>query len=243
MRIAFSGAANTGKTTIIKSFLYTWNSYRTPSKTYRDIINDKNLSHSSNTTIETQTVILDALIDQVQGYALEDNIVHDRCPLDALAYSMWCNGKGIDGFDNEYIKKQITLTKESMRFLDIIFICKYNESEGVNNNGLREANEEYIKEVDNIFESLFQQYTQNLEADIFFPKNDSPFLIKLPHNPQSRIDLISEYVTPDGSMYGEEESILNPAKINELESLVMQQKAAYEVEEAEKALFKKFGLS
>jgi predicted ATPase len=243
MRIAFSGAANTGKTTIIKSFLYTWNSYRTPSKTYRDIINDKNLSHSSNTTIETQTVILDALIDQVQGYALEDNIVHDRCPLDALAYSMWCNGKGIDGFDNEYIKKQITLTKESMRFLDIIFICKYNESEGVNNNGLREANEEYIKEVDNIFESLFQQYTQNLEADIFFPKNDSPFLIKLPHNPQSRIDLISEYVTPDGSMYGEEESILNPAKINELESLVMQQKAAYEAEEAEKALFKKFGLS
>lgn len=242
MRIAFSGAANTGKTTTVRSFLYTWSNYTTPEKTYRDLIREKNLSHSSKTTPETQTLILDFLLDQIQNKTAADNIVYDRCPLDALVYSLWCNGKGIEGFDDDYIKKQITLTKESMRFLDIIFICKYDASQGVQVDGLRDADEEYIKEIDNIFESVYQQYAQNLDADIFFPKNDSPFIAVLPDNPQARIDLIADYVALDGGMYSEEESILNPNKLNTLEQLVNQQKAAHRAEEEERALFKKFGL-
>ena len=57
MKIAFAGAHNTGKSTLIKSFLQKWQMYKTPSKTYRDIIKEKDLKHSSNTTAETQLLI------------------------------------------------------------------------------------------------------------------------------------------------------------------------------------------
>jgi len=242
MRIAFSGAANTGKSTLLKSFLYTWKNYNTPEKTYRDVIKEKKLSHSSKSNTETQTAILDFMLDQVQGTDKEANVVYDRCPLDALAYTIWCHEKGVEGFDNKFVQNQITLVRESMRFLDIIFICKFNENMSVVDDGLRDANKDYIKEIDNIFESLFQQYFQNLHADIFFPKDDSPCLIKLPDDPQQRIDSIADYLTPEGDIWGEEHSVLNPEKLTELEKLVKQQLTAHEAEEAEKELFKKFGL-
>ena len=54
MRIAFSGTGNSGKSTMVKSFLHTWQQYETPEKTYRDILEEENLTHSTETSIETQ---------------------------------------------------------------------------------------------------------------------------------------------------------------------------------------------
>ena len=128
MRIAFSGTANTGKTTIINNFLAVWSQYKTPEKTYRDIIKEKNLPHSSSTTTDTQWNILNFMIDQLQSYDKKSKVVFDRCPLDNLAYTLWAYDKGIEGFDKKYVDKCITLTKESMRHLDIIFLLEYDDS-------------------------------------------------------------------------------------------------------------------
>lgn len=243
MRIAISGAANTGKSTLLKSFLYTWKNYKTPTKTYRDIIKEEGLEHSSKTTTDNQTKILQSLIDQQKAYGgLDDKVVHDRCALDALAYTLWCNEKGIDGFDGDFVQTQIDKVKDSMKNLDMIFVCKFDNKQCVDDDGTREADLEYIQEIDNIYESLFQQYYQNVHADVFFPKDDSPAVIKLPNDAQERIDLIAEYVTPEGDMYGDEHSILNPNNIGELEQLVHQQQLAKQAEEADKELFKKFDM-
>ena len=43
-------------------------------------------------------------------------------------------------------------------------------------------------------------------------------------------------------MYGDENSLFSPENINQLEDLVKQQKNAYDDEEKEKELKKKFGL-
>ena len=243
MRIAFSGTANTGKTTLINNFLAVWSQYTTPEKTYRDLIKEKNLSHSSATTTDTQWEILNFMIDQLQSYDKKTKVVFDRCPLDNLAYTLWAHDKGIEGFDKKYVDKCITLTKESMRHLDIIFLLEYDSSIKIQDDELRDTNIEYIKEIDNIFKALFAQYEQNYDADIFFPKDDSPGIIVLPANPQRRIDIISEYIDTDGELYGDEHSLFNPEKLDELEALVKQQKAALDQEEKEKELFKKFGLS
>ena len=98
MRIAVSGTGNSGKTTLVKSFLYTWTNYNTPKKTYRDIIKENKLQHSLNTNMKTQSEILNFMIDQLQESDKEDNIIYDRCPLDNIVYSMWCNEKGIKEF-------------------------------------------------------------------------------------------------------------------------------------------------
>ena len=56
MRIAISGTACQGKTTLITDFLEQWPTYKTPKKTYRDIIKDNNLDHSSKTNKKTQKI-------------------------------------------------------------------------------------------------------------------------------------------------------------------------------------------
>lgn len=242
MRIAISGTANTGKTTLLKNFLAVWPKYTTPEKTYRDIIVEKNLSHSSKTSTETQWAVLDFMVDQLQKTSKKDTVIFDRCPLDNLAYTLWAHSKSIEGFDKEFVDKCIKIVKESMRHIDIIFLLNYDKSIPIEDDGMRDTDTTHIVEVDNIFNALFEQYTQNYDADIFFPKDDSPGLIRLPTSIKQRIDTISEYIDPSGNLYGDEHSIFNPEKLDELEALVKYQKAALDQEEKEKELWKKFGL-
>ena len=242
MRVAFSGTGNSGKTTLLKSFLYTWTGYTTPDRTYRNMLEEEKLPHSSNLTTTTQESILNFMIDQIQSTSKDETIAFDRCPLDAIAYSMWGHEKGVEGFTKELVTKQIKLMRESMRSLDIIFLCRFDPGQVVQDDGFRDTDKDFIVEVDNIFYSLYRQYTEHPEADIFFPKGDSPCIILLPDKGQERIDLIGQYITPEGGMYGDEESIFSPKNLNELEELVKQQQAAHEAEEKEKELKKRFGL-
>ncbi len=242
MRIAVSGTACSGKSTLVKNILAVWSNYKTPSKTYRDLIKEKNLPHSSATSIDTQWDILNFMIDQLQETNKNSNIIFDRCPLDNLAYTLWAHDHEVEGFTKEYVDKAIRLTRESMRHLDIIFLLKYDPSIKIEEDDLRDTDVNYIKEIDEIFDALYIQYRQNYDADIFFPKDDSPGIIVLPTNPQKRIDMISDYLTPAGELYGDEHSIFNSENLSELETLVKQQKAALEAEEKEKELFKKFSI-
>ncbi len=85
MRIAFSGTGNSGKTTTVKSFLYTWDNYTTPEKTYRDLIQEDNLKHSKDTTPDTQSAILDFMSKVQEENKDVQHIVYDRCTLDNIA--------------------------------------------------------------------------------------------------------------------------------------------------------------
>mgnify|MGYP003138344423 FL=1 len=242
MRIAFSGTGNSGKTTLLKSFLYTWKNYTTPEKTYREMLEERELPHSSELTKETQESILDFMVEQVQSTDKNDNLVYDRCSLDAIAYTMWAHDKKIEGFTKSFVTEQIKLMRESMRSLDIIFLCRFDPNQTIQDDGFRDTDKDFIVEVDNIFFSLYRQYTEHPEADIFYPKGDSPCVILLPDDGQQRIDLLSEYVAPDGDMYGDESSIFNQQNIDQLEELVKQQTMVAEDEEKEKEFRKKFGL-
>ena len=155
---------------------------------------------------------------------------------------MWCHDKGIKGFTKKFITEQIVLMKESMRHLDVIFLCRFDQKQAIEDDGFRDTDINFIKEVDNIFYSLYNQYLQNPEADIFFPTGDTPCILPLPNDQQQRIDLIAEYIAPDGDLIDNEQSILDPNNINELETLVKEQKVALEEEEHQKELQQKFGL-
>jgi nicotinamide riboside kinase len=241
MRIAFSGVQNSGKTTLVKNFLSVWNNYSTPEKTYRDIIVEKNLDHSSKCTKDGQWEILNFMVDQLQSYDKNDKVIFDRCPIDNLVYTLWAHEKEIEGFDKEFVDKCINITKESMRHLDIIFLLRYDPTIAIVEDGLRDTDRGYIIEIDNIFSALMMQYEQNYSSEVFFPKNDSPGFFELPSSLQRRIDIISEYLTPEGNLYGEETSIFQ--NVDELEALVRQQQSALDEETREKELFRKFGLS
>lgn len=240
MRIAISGCQNSGKTTLLKNFTAVWPQYTTPGRTYRNLIKEKGYKHSSNTTPETQLDILSFMISQLSDYDKTSKVVYDRCTLDNLIYTLWCHDKGIEGFDSKFVEQTISLVKESMRSLDLIFLLRYDSSIKIEEDGLRDTNLSYIKEIDTLFEVIADQYTHNLSADVFFPKDDSPCIIALPTSGQERIDTIAEYINADGELHGDDQSIFNPEKIDELEALVYQQKAALDRERTERALYNKF---
>tara|TARA_R110000824_G_scaffold252353_1_gene441107 strand:- start:1567 stop:2379 length:813 start_codon:yes stop_codon:yes gene_type:complete len=241
MRISFSGTASSGKTTTLKSFLHTWKGYTTPERTYRDVIKDDKLKHSSNTTTETQTKIRDFLIDQTQSYDKDSNVVFDRCPFDNLVYTLWASEKGLDGFDSIYVEETIRLTKEALRSIDIIFLCRFDHTRDVEDDGLRDADLKYITEIDNIFYGLYKQYASNFDADVFWPKDDSPGVIILPHGEVDRLDELQQYIDNEGNVFGDDDSIFNPEKIDELEELVKQQAFELDKVNKEKELMEKFG--
>lgn len=220
MRIAFSGAACTGKTTTLRSFLQRWPQYKIPEPSYRSLITkDK---HSKNTTAKLQKQILEFMVNQQSQFTLHDNVVYDRCVLDNIIYSVWAFDKGKKGFTDKYIEQCIQLVQKGMRSLDIIFFMTRDAMGPIEDNNFREIDPTYITEIDNIFKATCNQLGGK-GVSPFFPPNDSPALIELKGSIEERLDTLSMYVTPEGNMYGEDQSLVNTEEIYAMEKLLREQ--------------------
>jgi predicted ATPase len=218
MRIAVSGTASTGKSTFVRDFLKKWPSYTTPDRTYRDVIKEKKLKHSDKTNVKTQRAILDFLCAQQSGYKPTDNVIFDRCPLDNLVYSLWACDRGLTDIDEKFIAESIPLVRESMRNLDIIFFIPITSVAPImiEDDGVRQADEAYIIEVDAIFKELRRRYnSQSFEP--FFPQEDVPALIEIFGNPQERLYLAGMYIDAEGdAIEGDIEALLGEDIIKDL---------------------------
>jgi predicted ATPase len=220
MRIAISGATNSGKTTLIKSFLNKWPMYKTPEKTYRDIIRDNNFTHSSSTTEETQLTILDWMMTEQQQH--KNFILYDRCSLDNLVYTLYANSKEL--ISDEVCAATISLVRESLKDLDIIFMLRYEPGIKIVNDGMRDTDLDFIKETDQIFADLYHQYCENLESDIFFPAEDCPAIIQVDGKTvDDRLWFIGEFIDYKGNLIETTDSILDPTNVDLLEKMLGEQ--------------------
>ena len=211
MRIAISGTACQGKTTFIKDIKANWPAMIVPEKSYRDVLGK---NHSKNTDEDTQWKILDFMVEEQQNYRKGDKVVFDRCPLDNIVYSIWANGK--EKISDEFISKCIPLVYESMKFLDIIFYIPITKHApvAIEEDGVREADQEYITEIDHIFKTMYQQWMQ---ADSpFFPKDDRPAMIEVFGNRVERLEMMKLYLDEEGDAVGEQ-GIINPTELAALE--------------------------
>jgi len=232
MRIAFSGTANTGKTTLVKDFLTVWTMYSTPEKSYRNLIVDEDIKHSKHVTKEGQQAILDFMIEQMKGKTPEDNVVYDRCPLDNIVYSMWANEKGASDINDAFISKCIKQVRESIKDLDIIFWVPYNENIEIACDNMRETDTKYIKEINNIFEVIYNQYLYN-DKFVLFDKEDRPAIIPIFSSDRimrikditQYIDLSGDVVAPDDSWMQELQNVAGSEEVQgAVEDLLKQQK-------------------
>lgn len=223
MRISISGTSCTGKSTLIKSFLNRWPMYNTPSKTYRDVIRESNLSHSSNTSDETQLIILNWMMEEQSKSTKDSKIVYDRCPWDNLAYTL--HGNALGKVTDETAAATISFVKESMKNIDIIFWLKYNPAIKIVDDGMRDAKLDYIKQTDMVFQGLFDQYMENLEQDVFYPKDDCPAIVCIDEHFTSiddRLMFIGEFIDHKGDLI-EGDSLLDPENLEVLEQMVKDQ--------------------
>lgn len=232
MRIAFSGAACTGKTTTLEAFLRKWPSYKLVKSEYRNFIK-KSKKHSRNNSKKNQEQILDIMLSETLHYTAHDKVVFDRCPLDNVIYSLWCYDKGIKGFTEKFIQESIQKVRESMKYLDIIFLCTRDMMPPVVPNGVRDTDTTYIDEINTLFKSTLKQIQRGVEYSPFFPAGDSPAFIDIHGTTDERLAQIALYVTEDGSMYGEEQSLINMNELNDMYKLLMDQRETAQKEKAQ----------
>jgi nicotinamide riboside kinase len=94
MRIAVIGPQNTGKSTFIEDFLAEFTHYKTPQKTYRDVITEKGLDVNQLSGLDSQKEIRNFMFEQMRGND-EYNIVFDRCMIDNYVYTYVQYEKGL----------------------------------------------------------------------------------------------------------------------------------------------------
>jgi predicted ATPase len=206
MKIAVCGTSCTGKTTYIEQFIKKWSMYKTPEKTYRDIIKEKNLAHSTNGTEEAQKLILDSLIDQAISVSKKDNVILDRCVLDNLVYTSWLYIN--DKVSGKFLDETKTLVRETLKLYDIIFFIPLTKVAPlqISEKEMRDVSPVYREEIDNIFKSFIGSY-QKSDGKIF-PSEDCPAVIDIFGSPEERIKLTEFYLNEDGTPYGEEQSLI-----------------------------------
>ena len=235
MRIAVSGTACQGKTTFIKDFIKEWPMYSTPEKTYRDFISENNLPHSENTNQDAQWSILNHVVDTILESEKGDKIIYDRCPLDNLVYSLWAHEKGINDIDKAFINKCIPVVRESLKFIDVIFLTPITSVSPIDivDDGTRSINIEHIEEIDHLFKGIEQQYFQNLKASPFLPYDDCPAIVEIFGNQQERVHLVRQYLDAEGDLLGDNESsILDPGEVSDMESIIRDQRVEIANEKA-----------
>jgi hypothetical protein len=237
MRIAISGSACQGKTTLIDDFLKQWPNYKRSPESYRKLIRKKGAKINKEGTKESQWTILNSMFDDLQNTSKDDYIIYDRCCLDNLVYSLWHNAKQTSNIDDEFIKKCIPIVQQSMHFLDIIFFLPITRVAPVpiTPKKHRETDPEYIKEIDNIFKVISHGLNASGKSP-FFPDEDRPPIIEIFGNPQERVEMIKLYLNADGDLIDEEQGILSPENISQMETLLNVQKQAH-IEEKEEQKF------
>lgn len=207
MKIAISGTACTGKTTYINDFLKKWTMFETCSTSYREVLKEKNLPHSSNGTEDSQRLILNYLVDQAIESSKKEHIIMDRCVLDNFVYTSWLflNGK----VSEKFLEESRTLTRETLKLYDIIFFIPLTKVAPVKlvEDSLRDSDPVYREEIDNIFKAYMGSY---LKSDgKVFPSEDCPAVIEIFGNPQERIKLTELYLTEEGKPFGEDQSLIS----------------------------------
>lgn len=241
MRIAFSGSANVGKSTLVEAFKSRWPMYTFPTKTYRDVIKENNLSHSSNTSDETQLLILNWMMEEQEKHPQGSKVVYDRCPWDNLAYTLLGNSK--NQISDSTTAATISFVRESMRNLDIIFWIKRNPDIKIVKDDLRDVDESFIKESDDIFNSLYEHYTNDLENDVFYPKDDCPAIIPIDENFSSvddRLMFVGEFINRNGDLIETDQSVLSPENLEIYEKILLDQEKEVKYEETINSLIKEF---
>jgi hypothetical protein len=177
--------------------------YKSPEKTYRDLIKEKKLSLNEAGTQESQEIIREALRQCALDNKDEKFIVHDRCVLDNLAYSVYLSERG--QVEDDFLADSINMTRDTMKLFDIIFWLPLNPNIKIVEQENRSTNEEYRQDIDFIFETMINTYKQG--AGLIFPIEDCPAVIELTGDLNEKLQTIKLYINDDGNLVDTEKSV------------------------------------
>jgi thymidylate kinase len=203
MRISIIGSQGSGKSHLIQEFLNKWPMYKKSEKSYRDLIKDRNIAINQKGNEESQKIILNALIDEVQQ-TQGDFLIFDRCVVDNIAYTLWLNAH--DKVSDKFVMDCKFLALQTLKLFDIIFYIPLRKEITLQDKETRDSDPEFREEIDNIFKALVTSYEKGTGA--FFPTEDCPAVITLDGPPDLRCDQIRLYLKENGKFFTDEDGSL-----------------------------------
>jgi len=239
MRIAISGSACQGKTTLVNDILKKWPMYKRSKELYRSYIKKNDIGLNKNVTKESQLEILNLILQDIKSSSKDDNVIFDRCCLDNIVYSLWSNAKSSSDIDDDFIRQCIPLVQESMHHLDIIFFLPITSVAPVTiePKSHRDTDPLYISEIDNIFKVISHGLNKTGKSP-FFPDEDRPPIIEIFGSPEERIEMVKLYISNSGSLV-EDNSIFSTENIDMMETILKTQKQVFKDEKEEKEILNK----
>jgi hypothetical protein len=207
MRIIVSGTANVGKSTFIDDFIKRYPTYRKSTFNYRELLGDAS-THSKHTTVELQSKILNGMINEIVSWDKDDDVIMDRGPLDNIIYTLWCYGKGSEGFDERFVSECMRANAEVSKFIDLLFFVPRLKDAPITivDDGTRESDPVYIDEIDVLFKSVIRELTMNPnDSPMFYPKQ-IPGIIEIFGSRVERMELMQMYLDEKGRLLEEADS-------------------------------------
>ena len=148
MRIAVIGPQNTGKSTFIKDFLREFPHYVSPSETYRDLVESKNLEVNQKTSVESQKEIRDFMFGQLR-HNTEYNVIFDRCLIDNYVYTYVQYEKGL--IPKWFVDETESMMKDMLQNVDMYLFIPTAISIPLVDDGTRDIASEFIDIVNHHF--------------------------------------------------------------------------------------------
>jgi nicotinamide riboside kinase len=148
MRIAIIGPQNTGKSTFVRDFLEEFSHYKTPTKTYRDVIEEKGLDVNQLSGLESQKEIRDFMFSQMRGND-EYNIIFDRCMIDNYVYTYVQYEKG--QIPKWFVDETEAMMLATLTEVDVYLFIPTAVSVPLVDDGTRDVTTSYIDTVNHHF--------------------------------------------------------------------------------------------
>ena len=148
MRIAVIGPQNTGKSTFVADFLEEFPHYTTPQKTYRDVIEEKNLDVNQLSGLESQKSIREFIFGQMR-YNNEYNVIFDRCMIDNYVYTYVQYEKG--QIPKWFVDETEAMMLDALTEVDVYFFIPTAVSVPLVADGTRDVDTSYIDTVNHHF--------------------------------------------------------------------------------------------
>ena len=219
MRISISGTSNIGKQQFKKLLLKSFPQYKTPETTYKDVIEaiyQKSQQEDRDTSAaDIQWNILNYMIDTFQKYDRDDKVIFEGCTLDNILYSLYMLEKapGVSKIDSKFIDNCVPIVRESMKYLDIVFLLPITKADQTD----RKFSEE-DKEMNNLYDALHKQYLQG--SSPFLPKDDQPAIIEVFGNDTQRLQMVKLYLDETGDVINDKNisDLIDPGMMDLVES-------------------------
>lgn len=142
MRIAVSGTHCSGKTTLIEAFLRGHPDFAHEPEAYTVLVEDYGEEFAAEPGADDFCRQLEFSVARVKRYARGERVIHERSPVDYLAYllalkdlkrddAMLVRTTGVSGWPNTISETVVRLVQDAMRNLDLIVFLPLNKADGI----------------------------------------------------------------------------------------------------------------